>query len=109
MLVAIGMYLPLETTFAIFIDGLIKGIADKYVEKRQYGETQRSTYENIGILIASGLIAGEALMGLIFAGLAFMEIKLWTFPYESFITSLFVFAFLGWILVKFPLSSAAKE
>jgi OPT family oligopeptide transporter len=109
MLVAIGMYLPLETTFAIFIGGLIKGIADSYVEKRQYNETQRSTYENTGILIASGLIAGEALMGLVFAGLAFMEIKLWAFPYESFITSLFVFAFLGWVLVKFPLSNAVKE
>ncbi len=109
MLVAIGMYLPLETTFAIFIGGLIKGIADKYVERRQYSDSQKSTYENTGILIASGLIAGEALMGLVFAGLAFMEIKLWTFPYESFITSLFVFAFLAWVLIKFPLANAAKE
>ncbi len=109
MLVAIGMYLPLETTFAIFVGGLIKGIADKYVEKRQYSGSQKSTFENTGILLASGLIAGEALMGLVFAALAFMEIKLWAFPYESFITSLFVFVFLGWILVKFPLSNAAKE
>ncbi len=109
MLVAIGMYLPLETTFAIFIGGLIKGIADRYAEKRQFTEAQNSTYENTGILIASGLIAGEALMGLVFAGLAFMEIKLWAFPYESFITSLFVFAFLAWVLIKYPLGNAAKQ
>ena len=29
MLVAVGMYLPLETTFAIFCGGMIKGIIDK--------------------------------------------------------------------------------
>jgi len=109
MLVAIGMYLPLETTFAIFVGGLIKGIADRYVENRQFNSAQKGVFENTGILIASGLIAGEALMGLVFAALAFMDIQLWAFPYESFITSLFVFAFLGWVLVKFPLSNAVKE
>ena len=34
MLVCVGMYLPLETTFAIFIGGLIKGVVDKIVAKR---------------------------------------------------------------------------
>ncbi len=29
MLVAVGMYLPLETTFAIFVGGMIKGLVDK--------------------------------------------------------------------------------
>ena len=29
MLFAVGMYLPLETTFAIFVGGLIRGFVDK--------------------------------------------------------------------------------
>ena len=34
MLVCVGMYLPLETTFAIFIGGLIKGVVQNYDKKR---------------------------------------------------------------------------
>jgi putative OPT family oligopeptide transporter len=67
MLVCIGMYLPLETTFAIFIGGVVKSIVDYYVQKRVYSDNQKVNIENVGILLASGLIAGEALMGLIIA------------------------------------------
>jgi OPT family oligopeptide transporter len=109
MLVSIGMYLPLETTFAIFVGGLIKGIVDRMEAKNNFNENQKASLANTGILLASGLIAGEALMGLLFAGLAFGDIKLWAFPYESFITSLFVFAFLGWLLVKVPLGTAKRS
>ena len=34
MLVAVGMYLPLETTFAIFVGGMIKGIIDRIAARR---------------------------------------------------------------------------
>ncbi len=108
MLVAIGMYLPLETTFAIAVGGLIKGIVDRIQAKRSFDQNQGSILENTGILIASGLIAGEALMGLVFAALAFLDIRLYAFPYESFITSLVIFVFLGWVLVKIPLKEAEK-
>lgn len=108
MLVSIGMYLPFETTFAIFVGGLIKGIIDTVRQKYKFNENQNAKVENIGILLASGLIAGEALIGLLFAALAFLDIKLWAFPYESFITSLVVFVILGWILVKIPINQAKK-
>jgi uncharacterized oligopeptide transporter (OPT) family protein len=79
MLFSVGMYLPLETTFAIFIGGLIRGIVDKIVAKRSYNKAQAARVENAGVLAASGLIAGEALMGLIIAGVvAYREDK--TFP-----------------------------
>ena len=42
MLIAVGMYLPLETTFAIFLGGLVKGIVDNIVEKRKLNEAQRA-------------------------------------------------------------------
>ena len=64
MLFSVGMYLPLETTFAIFIGGLIKGYVTRGAEKRGYNEAQKARVENAGVLAASGLIAGEALMGL---------------------------------------------
>jgi putative OPT family oligopeptide transporter len=68
MLFSVGMYLPLETTFAIFIGGLIRGFVDKLAAKRDYNAAQKARVENAGVLAASGLIAGEALVGLIVAG-----------------------------------------
>ncbi len=68
MLFAVGMYLPLETTFAIFVGGVLRGLVDKQAEKRGLNTAQKARVENAGVLTASGLIAGEALMGLAAAG-----------------------------------------
>lgn len=109
MLVSVGMYLPLGTTFAIFTGGMIKGIVEKYNEKRKFNDGQKSRVENTGILLAAGLIAGEALIGLLFAGFAFWEVPLLAiFAEPSFIISLIVFAFIGWLLVNIPLKNAGK-
>jgi putative OPT family oligopeptide transporter len=64
MLVSVGMYLPLETTFAIFCGGIFRWLADKVAARRKLNAAQRTRTENAGVLVASGLIAGEALMGL---------------------------------------------
>jgi putative OPT family oligopeptide transporter len=109
MLVSVGMYLPLGTTFAIFTGGMIKGIVEKYNEKRKFNDAQKSRVENTGILIAAGLIAGEALIGLLFAGFAFWEVSLLEiFAEPLFLISLIVFAFIGWLLVSIPLKNAGK-
>ncbi len=71
MLFSVGMYLPLETTFAIFIGGMIKGVVGKIAAKRRYNDAQNARLENAGILAASGLIAGEALMSLVVAAVVF--------------------------------------
>jgi putative OPT family oligopeptide transporter len=109
MLVSVGMYLPLGTTFAIFVGGLIKGIVERIDEKKKFNEAQKSRVENTGILIAAGLIAGEALIGLLFAGFAFWEVHLLQiFAEPSFIISLIVIGFIGWLLVRIPLKNAGK-
>jgi len=71
MLVAVGMYLPFETTFAIFVGGVFRSIGDWLAKRRGLNEAQLARTENAGVLIASGLIAGEAILGLIWAGLQF--------------------------------------
>jgi putative OPT family oligopeptide transporter len=109
MLVCVGMYLPLETTFAIFIGGVIKGILEKISERKKMNEAQKARIENNGVLLASGLIAGEALIGLIFALFAVIE---WqtpsVFQNPSFIVSSIVFLVVGYLLVKTPLSNAGS-
>ncbi len=107
MLVCVGMYLPLETTFAIFIGGIIRGIVDKMAERRKYNTAQKTRVENSGILVASGLIAGEALIGLVFAYIAFKEIP---FPQllmnSSFIVSIGIFVLIALVLIFIPLKKA---
>jgi OPT family oligopeptide transporter len=64
---AIGVYLPLSTTLTIFSGGAIRGIVDKVKKKR--GEAYSEAGEDLekGNLFATGLVAGGALMGVIFA------------------------------------------
>ncbi len=109
MLVSVGMYLPLGTTFAIFVGGLIKGIVERVNAKRNFNDAQKSRVENNGILLAAGLIAGEALIGLLFAGFAFFEVSLFSiFAEPSFLVSLVVFALIAWLLIQVPIRNAGK-
>jgi putative OPT family oligopeptide transporter len=115
MLVCVGMYLPLETSFAIFVGGLIRGILDVYVSRRKLNDAQKARTENNGVLLASGLIAGEALIGLLFAGLAVAEIHYenWltslstVFPFQFYISAL-VFVLVAVVLVMTPLRNAGR-
>lgn len=109
MLVFVGMYLPFGTVAAIFVGGLIRGIVDIVVRRRKLNEGQSARVENTGILISSGFIAGEALTGLIFAGLAFYDLK-WPsiFAHPSFEVSILVFVLLAAILIYYPLRNAGS-
>jgi putative OPT family oligopeptide transporter len=109
MLVCVGMYLPLETTFAIFIGGLFKGLVERLGARRNHNPAQKARVENNGVLLAAGLIAGEALIGLMFAAFAFFEVRLYAiFEQPSFIVSLLVLAVIGWILVQIPMKNAGR-
>jgi putative OPT family oligopeptide transporter len=68
MLIAVGMYLPFYSTAAIFIGGVAKLITDKIRTRRQVSDQDRVTSDNRGVLLASGLVAGEALMALVLTG-----------------------------------------
>ncbi|MFH1844241.1 MAG: oligopeptide transporter, OPT family [bacterium] len=68
MLIAVGMYLPFYSTSAIFLGGVAKLITDHVRKRRQLDAANTTTSENRGILMASGLVAGEALMALILTG-----------------------------------------
>ena len=53
MLVAIGMYLPLGTTCAIFVGGMIRWVTDSIRKRRALNEAQKARVENVGVLVAS--------------------------------------------------------
>jgi len=116
MLVCVGMYLSFETVAAIFVGGVIRWVLDTWVAKRKFNDNQKARVENNGVLVASGLIAGEAIIGLLFAAIAFFNdgkipnlSEKWLGVAEpSFLISGLVFIALGYILVKIPLGNAGK-
>jgi putative OPT family oligopeptide transporter len=109
MLFAVGMYLPLGTTFAIFVGGVIRWITDKLRDRRGLNDAQKTRVSNTGVLTASGLIAGEALCGLVIAGLVGsghdVTLVKWTAPFWAALIALFV---LFVTMVKVPLANAGS-
>lgn len=104
MLIAVGMYLPIDTSFAIFVGGLMKGLFDRFAEKRKMEAGAKEKMANVGVLLSSGLIAGEALLGILFAGLAFGEVKLFhAFESPTYLLSLVCIALIALLLIRVPL------
>jgi len=68
---AIGIYLPLSTTFPIFIGGAIRGVAE-WSNKRKNNLPEEEDLGK-GNLFATGLVAGGALAGVIVAILSVNE------------------------------------
>ncbi len=65
--VTIGIYLPLELAVPIFAGGIIHFLAQRYHTRKQTPTEQVETSGRNGLLFASGLITGEALMGILLA------------------------------------------
>jgi len=160
MLFAVGMYLPLQTTFAIFVGGVIRWITDGMRDisreeakrlamlvmvfgsivalavtlflnvvigllilaaeliigvllarsgGRSLNAAQKARVENAGVLTASGLIAGEALCGLVIAsivgtGHTLPDVKIG----NAWISGLIGLAILVAVMIKVPLANAGS-
>ena len=109
MLFAVGMYLPLGTTFAIFAGGIIRWATDKLRDRRGFNDAQKARVDNAGVLTASGLIAGEALCGLVIAGLVGSGHDVTLFKWAApFIMALIALAMLITVMIRVPLANAGS-
>ncbi|MDH4036966.1 MAG: oligopeptide transporter, OPT family [Candidatus Krumholzibacteria bacterium] len=99
---AVGMYLPLETMTPVFVGGLIRHFVDQRypVRKDEQGKEQ-------GVLLGSGFIAGEGLMGVVVAVIAVVisrtpKYGVIHYPGEWMgqVVSLLAFTALGWYLMR---------
>jgi putative OPT family oligopeptide transporter len=109
MLVAVGMYLPIQSTFAIFIGGVVKWIVDRMLARKKYNEQQMSRANNTGILVASGFVAGEALMGVVIAGLIVANISMPVIvssPLAQGLLGLAIFPMVLWFFYRFSKAEA---
>lgn len=73
--VAVGLYLSFELDSSIFIGGLIAWLLEKRYQKAK-NSTSVDHAKNAGLLMASGLITGEALIGILIAVLTAVQ---WNF------------------------------
>jgi putative OPT family oligopeptide transporter len=64
--VAVGIYLPLELSTPIFLGGLIAELATRWHRRRNPGGDPEML-KQMGLLFAAGLIAGEAIIGVLIA------------------------------------------
>ncbi len=130
MVVAVGMYLGFETSAAMFIGGLMKYFFDRRAARALPTEGQRIVAQNRGVLLASGFIAGEALTGIVLAGVVMLFLRLGELDPEHLgylakslsltalingtgslplydqiggVLSIGLFIFIGWMLVRLPL------
>ncbi len=125
--VAIGIYLPFTLSVPIFSGGIVRYFTNRHIEKK-YGsaeEEEVSEWElaikqtdvkpkekiiRTGLLLTAGLIAGEALMGVIVAFLIIGGIDLAIFNYPPVIPSILIWLFIAVLLAYIPLREIfAKE
>jgi putative OPT family oligopeptide transporter len=100
---AIGMYLPLESMTPLFVGGLLR----HYVDTKYQSAGAEEKGKDQGVLLSSGFIAGEGMMGLVVAIIAvittqvpnYFEIN---YPAEWMgqVVSALAFAALGYYLYR---------
>ncbi len=117
--VAIGIYLPFTLSVPIFAGGIIRHYTDVYLKKEyNQNEEEISDWElaiklknvtpqektiRTGLLFTAGLVAGEALMGVIIAILIVLGINLTVFSYAPWWPGFLIWIFIAFCLAYVPL------
>jgi len=71
--VALGIYLPIHLSSGILVGGIVRLLVEKKFKKTD--EAQGKLQVEKGILLASGLVAGDAIMGIVVAVLAALKLS----------------------------------
>ena len=80
MPLAVGMYLPWTVTFPIMIGGLVFRWVDRRSRARGDSDEERQSVIHRGLLFSSGLVAGEAIMGILIAFLIVASVNMPLLP-----------------------------
>jgi len=122
--IAIGLYLPFSLSIPIMLGGLVHLFVDRGIESRYGPEIQQISDEkeresrmekikerihNKGILFSSGLIAGEALMGIILAVFVVRELPLGILEEPIVALGVIFFLFLAFMLWRFGIKSIEES
>ncbi|RLE28635.1 oligopeptide transporter, OPT family [Candidatus Acetothermia bacterium] len=130
MAVAIGIYLPFTLTTPIMLGGLIAYFSERFIEhkvrvvdQRREGLGEAAVKErikalknetfNYGLIFSAGLVAGEALMGVINAIFKIGKINLAVFTqsagWPGMLAYLYLMYFIFYIVIRKPLQGMSKD
>lgn len=117
--VAIGIYLPFTLATPIFCGGVIRHITNKIIEKKyDDDDSQASEWElaikqtevkpkeriiRTGLLFTAGLIAGEALTGVIVAFIIISGLSITIFDYPPILPGILLWLFIALLVFYIPL------
>jgi putative OPT family oligopeptide transporter len=76
MPLAVGMYLPWTVTFPILLGGLLYRFVERRSHARGDSAETRQAVIHRGLLFSSGLVAGEAIMGILIAVLVVTQLEM---------------------------------
>ena len=62
---AVGVYLPVTTMMPVFFGGLLRW----FMQRRARTAQEKTSYRENGILLGSGLVGGQGIMGVLIAGI----------------------------------------
>jgi uncharacterized oligopeptide transporter (OPT) family protein len=130
MAIAIGIYLPFTLTAPIMLGGIMKEWSDRFIKRKiqLYGDTpppdepvettddEETTIKkrldevgNKGILMASGLIAGEAIMGVIIAAFVIANVDLTIMGVPIEWPGLIIFLYIGFLVTYILLRTVIRD
>ncbi|HDD60885.1 MAG TPA: hypothetical protein ENF69_08120, partial [Euryarchaeota archaeon] len=130
MAVAIGIYLPFTLTTPIMLGGLIAYFSERFIEHRvrvvdarremlsedaikERVKKLKSETFNYGLIFSAGLVAGEALMGVVNAIFKIGKINIALFTdaagWPGLIAYLYLMYIIFYIVVRKPLQGMSKE
>ena len=124
--VAIGVYLPFTLTVPIFTGGVVRYLTDKRFKKK-FGSSEEEEISDwelaiketgikpkekairIGLLFTAGLVAGEALTGVIIAVLVVMGINLAVFDNAPWLPGLVIWIYIAALLAYIPIREIVNK
>jgi putative OPT family oligopeptide transporter len=124
--VAIGIYLPFTLSVPIFTGGVIRHLTDRILKNRfgsaeeeeisdwelavkQTGIKPKEKVVRTGLLFTAGLVAGEALMGVLVAVLFVVGINLSVFKEAPLLPGLLIWIFIALLLAYIPIREILKK
>ncbi len=100
---AVGVYLPVATMTPVFLGGLLR----MWMERSSRNETEKVDRRERGVLLGSGFVGGEGLLGVLIAGVAFVTNKRpagigyeWMGAVAPFAGALLFAAFVYWFMTR---------
>jgi putative OPT family oligopeptide transporter len=123
--VAIGIYLPFTLAIPIFAGGIIRRLSDRKIKKMYPNGDNKEVSDwelaikqtdinpmektiRTGLLFTAGLVAGEALMGVLVAVLIVIGIDLTVFNYAPWWPGLLIWLFIVILLAYIPIRQFNK-